>query len=199
MAIRSGQYLDMNCSEVYSDEIVSYNPITGEIIFVDDFSKTTMRDEGNEANVAGFYAWFKLSHGFYHGLYMTKKQVENHAKKYSKAYQYDLDHGKKSSRWSLDFIAMGEKTVIKRLLSKWGILSIDMQKAMKEDQKVYSEDGTGTYADNPQNDALPAADASYTDAAAAADFIDAEIVEPESATEASDPDVANLFGDGGMA
>lgn len=149
MAIRTGQYLDMNCSEVYSDEIVSYNPITGEIIFVDDFSKATMRNEGNEANVAGFYAWFKLSHGFYHGLYMTKKQVENHAKKYSKAYQYDLDHGKKSSRWSLDFIAMGEKTVIKRLLSKWGILSIEMQRAMQEDQKVYDANGAGYYEDNP--------------------------------------------------
>ena len=79
---------------------------------------------------------------------MSKKAVDNHARKYSQAYRYDLDKGKKSSKWTTDFEAMALKTVIKLLLSKWGILSVDMQRAIQDDQKVYDEDGEGTYGDN---------------------------------------------------
>lgn len=200
LAQRSGQYATMGRGVVYEDEIVSYNPIYGDLVLVDDFSKCSQRADGEDDKIAGYLAWFEMNNGFRKEMYMTKKEVEHHALMYSKSYQYDVANHKKSSRWSIDFDAMALKTVIKRLLSQWGILSVDMQTALKEDQKVYDANGTGTYADNPQNDALPAADASYTEAAAAADFIDAEIVEPETATEATDdPDVANLFGDGGMA
>lgn len=148
LAIRSGEYERMNVSEVYADEIQEYNPITGDIRFVDDFSKTTMRSEGNQDNIVGYYAWFKLLSGYRQQLYMTKKDVENHAKKYSASYRYDLNSDKKSSNWSTNFDAMAKKTVIKTLLSKWGILSIDMQKAVIDDQKVYDENGIGEYGDN---------------------------------------------------
>lgn len=180
----------MNCAEVYQDEIVSYNPITGEVVFVEDFSKTKMREEEKLEDLAGFYAWFKLSHGFYHGLYMTKKQVENHAKRYSKAYQYDLAKNRNTSRWSQDFVAMGKKTVIKLLLSRWGILSVDMQTAMREDQKVYDADGAGAYADNPQSDDTP-----YLEAASESDFIEAETTEATPEDEAEAKEMENLFGE----
>ena len=152
LAIRSGEYEDMNCSEVYADELVSYNPITGEVKFVDDFSQTTLRESNDPKKrdyIVGYYAWFKLVKGFKHGLYMTKAQVEEHAMKYSRSYQYDIRSGKNSSRWSQDFDAMAKKTVIKQLLSKWGILSIDMQRAISDDQKVYDKDGNAMYLDNP--------------------------------------------------
>lgn len=64
LAIRSGYYEKMNCSVVYKDELVSYNPITGEVEFVTDFSKCTQRAEGKSENIAGYYAWFKLLTGF---------------------------------------------------------------------------------------------------------------------------------------
>jgi recombination protein RecT len=83
---------------------------------------------------------------------MTRGDVDKHAKKYSQAYQRDLAKGWNSSRWSLDFDAMAKKTVIKQLLSKWGILSIDMQRAVADDQKVFDADGNGLYYDNPEND-----------------------------------------------
>ena len=157
LAIRSGEYEKMNCSEVYQDELVSFNPITGECEFVTDFSDCTQRDEGDPKNIAGYYAWFRLRSGFSKELYMSKKAVQNHAKKYSQAYRYDLSKNKQSSKWSTDFDAMAKKTVIKLLLSKWGILSVKMQQAIIEDQKVYDEQGNDSYSDN-QPDVIAAQD-----------------------------------------
>jgi len=157
LAIRSGEYEKMNCSEVYADELVSYNPITGECEFVTDFSNCTQRDEGDPQNIAGYYAWFRLRSGFSKELYMSKQAVSNHAKKYSQAYRYDLSKNKQSSKWSTDFDAMAKKTVIKLLLSKWGMLSVKMQQAIVEDQKIYDDDGNGSYADN-QPDVVEAVD-----------------------------------------
>ena len=73
------------------------------------------------------------------------------AKKYSQSYRYDLNDNKTSSKWSTDFDAMALKTVIKLLLSKWGILSIEMQRAIQDDQKTFDEDGNESYGDNMQD------------------------------------------------
>lgn len=155
LAIRSGNYKRMNYAVVYKDELKSYNPITGEIEFVDDFSKCTMRMTGAADAVAGYYARFELVTGYVQELYMPRKAVENHARKYSQSYRNDLNKGEKKSKWSTDFEAMALKTVIKQLLSKWGILSIDMQRAVQDDQKTFDETGDGSYGDN-KPDELPA-------------------------------------------
>ena len=157
LAIRSGYYEKMNYAVVYEDELISYNPITGEVEFVKDFSTCTQRMNGEDDKVVGYYAWFRLKTGFSKELFMTKAAVDNHAKKYSQAYRYDLNNKKKSSKWTTDFEAMALKTVIKLLLSKWGILSVDMQRAIQDDQKVYDEEGNGSYGDN-QPDMIPAED-----------------------------------------
>ncbi len=157
LAIRSGYYEKMNYAVVYEDELVSYNPITGEVEFTRDFNSCTQRMNGEYEKVVGYYAWFRLKTGFSQELFMTKSAVDNHAKKYSQAYRYDLNNNKKSSKWTTDFEAMALKTVIKLLLSKWGILSVDMQRAIQDDQKVYDEDGEGSYGDN-QPDMIPAED-----------------------------------------
>lgn len=158
LAIRSGHYERMNYAVVYEDELKNYNPITGEIEFVTDFSQCTQRNAGDETKIVGYYAWFRLKTGFSQELFMSKKAVDNHAKRYSQAYRYDIKEKKKSSKWTTDFDAMALKTVIKLLLSKWGILSVDMQRAIQDDQKVYDEDGNGTYGDN-QPDIVEAQDA----------------------------------------
>jgi len=148
LAIRSGYYKRMNYAVVYEDELKSYNPITGEIAFVEDFSNCSMRAEGDEKKVAGYYARFELTTGYVQELFMSRSAVENHARKYSQAYRYDLNNNKKSSKWSTDFEAMALKTVIKLLLSKWGILSVDMQRAIQDDQKTYDDEGGESYGDN---------------------------------------------------
>ena len=148
LAIRTGEYEKMNCSEVYEDELLRYNPITGECEFVDDFSGCTQRMNGEYDKIIGYYAWFRLKSGFTKELYMSRGEIDNHAKKYSQAYRYDIDKKKQSSKWTTDFDAMAKKTVIKLLLSKWGILSVEMQKAIQDDQKTFDENGDESYGDN---------------------------------------------------
>jgi len=149
LAIRSGAYENMNVSEVYEDELVSFNPITGELQLVKDFSKCTQRKEGQKDKIVGYYAWFKLLTGFKKELFMTTEECRNHAMQYSASYKRDLEKNKTSSKWSTDFEAMAKKTVLKLLLSRWGVLSVDMQRAIIDDQKVFDDNGEGNYLDNP--------------------------------------------------
>lgn len=183
LAIRTGEYEKMNCSVVYADELVGYNPITGECRFVDDFSKCTQRDAGDEESVAGYYAWFRLKSGFTKELYMSRAEVENHARKYSQAYRSDIDRGRSSSKWTTDFDAMGKKTVLKLLLSRWGVLSIDMQKALQDDQKVFDGSGGSAYADNDGDGGEAVIDAFATEADAGEE---ARAVEPEALPAAAE-------------
>lgn len=94
---------------VYEDEIVSYNPIYGDLVLVDDFSECTQRSNGETDHIAGYLAWFELNNGFRKELYMTKEEVKHHALTYSKSYQSDVAKGRQSSRWSIDFDAMALK------------------------------------------------------------------------------------------
>lgn len=148
LAIRSGQYKKMNVAEVYEDELLEYNPITGELIFVSDFKETSQRKNGEKDKIIGYYAFFELNTGFRKELYMTKENCINHAKEYSASYKQDLKKGWSSSKWTTDFDAMAKKTVIKLLISKWGIMTVEMQKAILDDQKVF-ENEEGSYEDNP--------------------------------------------------
>lgn len=148
LAIRSGAYENMNVSEVYEDELVSYNPITGELQLVKDFSQCIQRKEGKKDKIVGYYAWFRLLTGFKKELYMTTEECRNHAIQYSASYKKDLEKNWTSSKWSTDFEAMAKKTVLKLLLSRWGVLSVEMQRAIQDDQKVFDEDGNESYADN---------------------------------------------------
>ena len=99
--------------------------LTGEIEFNAD-SKTSNK-------VIGYAAYFRLINGFEKTLYMTSEQVEKHAKQYSKMYNHE------TSLWKKDFEKMALKTVLKLLLSKYGILSVDMQVALKTDQAVIND------------------------------------------------------------
>ena len=158
LAIRSGAYENMNVAEVYEDELISYNPITGELELTKDFSKCTHRKEGQKDKIVGYYAWFKLLTGFRKELYMTVDECKNHALQYSASYKTDQKKGWTTSKWTTDFDAMAKKTVLKLLLSRWGVLSIEMQKAIQDDQKVYTDDSNGEYADNKEPEKEPAPD-----------------------------------------
>ena len=140
LAMRTSLYEKMNASEVYEDEIESYNPITGEIKFT-DIKEWKLRDKGRKDKIVGFCSFFRLLNGFQMFLYMKKSQVEAHAKEYSKSYSSEYGN------WKKRFDSMARKTLIKLLLSKWGVLSVEMQKAITTDQAVTLEGGAIEYPD----------------------------------------------------
>ena len=134
LAQRTGQYQTLNVSPVCEGELLAINPFTGEINLSHDSKKSD--------KIIGYVAYFKLLNGFEKYCYMTKEECEKHGKKYSKSYD------KPFSKWQQDFDVMALKTVIKRLLGKWGILSIDMQTALESDQAIIKQDETYEYVDN---------------------------------------------------
>lgn len=137
LGMRSGQYKTINVCPVHEGELVESNRFTGEMKF-DEKKRTSDK-------VIGYVAYFRLLNGFEKYLYMTTDQVTAHGKRYSKSY--DNSKGK----WQTDFEAMAMKTVLKMLLSKYGILSIEMQSAVTYDQAtVHSIDGEFSYDDNPE-------------------------------------------------
>lgn len=142
LAMRTGQYKTINAIEIYQGEIEAVNRLTGEIEFNKDESFID-RDI-----VVGYIAYFKLLNGFEKTIYMSKEEMERHAKKYSQSYSSSKDWVSKNSLWATDFDGMAIKTVMKRLLSKYGILSIEMQSAINNDQAVMNNQGKPEYVDN---------------------------------------------------
>lgn len=142
LAIRSGQYKTINAIEVYENEIARTNRLTGEVEFNENDSQI------NRNKVVGYMAYFKLINGFEKAIYMSKEEMEAHAKKYSQSYSSKKDWVVKGSLWTTDFDSMALKTVLKRLISKYGIMSIEMQTAVLNDQAVIDENNNPEYVDN---------------------------------------------------
>lgn len=128
LALRSGQIKSVNTGTIYESEFKGYNKITGEFTI----DETIIPDEDND-EVAGYFAYVQLVNGGEVKQFSRKKQIERFAKKYSKAYSYDLDNNKKSSPWSTEFNAMAEKTVLKQVL-KFVPMSLEMQEAVSVDE-----------------------------------------------------------------
>ena len=139
LAQRSGLFKTINTTDVREGEIVSRDPLTGDIEF-----KWIQNDaERNEKPVVGYLAYFKLLNGFEKNLYMTVEELQAHGAKYSKTYKSG------SSVWKTDFAAMASKTVLKLLLNRYAPLDIVpvLAEAIAADQT----DGKGDYIDNPRN------------------------------------------------
>jgi len=135
LAMRSGQYKTINVTEIYDGELITENRLTGEYEF--DFTARA------SDKVIGFAAYFKLINGFEKTIYWPIEQVDKHGKRFSQTYK------KGYGLWKDDFDSMAKKTVLKMLISKWGILSIEMQNAVKYDQSVIHEDEP-EYIDNEE-------------------------------------------------
>lgn len=135
LAMRSGQYKGLNVTEVYDGELKSWNRLTEGIEF-DPEGRTS--DE-----VIGYIGYFKLINGFEKTTYWTKQEIEAHRVKFNKAKNKTALSGV----WASDYDAMANKTVLRNLLSKWGILSIEMQKAYTTDETVQEIDKSGNMVD----------------------------------------------------
>ena len=147
LAIRSGQYKKLNVLAIKEGELIKFNPLTEEI----DVRLIEDEDIRENTSTIGYYAMFEYVNGFRKAIYWSKTRMENHAKKYSAGYSRDLQHGTQYTFWSKDFDAMAYKTMLRQLISKWGIMSIDMQNALESDMAVINEDGSKDYVDNAEN------------------------------------------------
>lgn len=144
LAIRSGQYKDIDVIEVREGEYLGRNKITGKHQF--EFIKDEIERENKP--IIGYMAYFEYLNGFYKNLYWSKEKMQKHALEYSQAYASDVKKGTNYSFWSKDFDGMAFKTMLRQLISKWGIMSIDIQEALTKDMSVIKEDGTCDYVDN---------------------------------------------------
>lgn len=177
LAIRSGQYLKLNVLAIKEGELKYFDPLNEEIkveLMVDQW------DEREAAPTIGYYAMFELTNGFRKAMYWSKKQMLAHADKYSPAFSKDATivngkYGDKtkvsfadfeagnydskdawmySSFWYKDFDGMAYKTMLRQLISKWGVMSIELRTAFESDMTFEKADGTREYVDNDVNDSI---------------------------------------------
>ncbi len=156
LAMRSGQYRDIDVFYIREGEYLGRDKYTGKqkFEFIED------DDERESRPVIGYLAYFETLNGFRKQLYWTKTKMEKHADKYSQAFSLEAarkleageipkeDLWRYSSFWYTSFDEMAEKTMIRQLLSKWGMLSTDMIQAYDADMAVINADGTKNYVDN---------------------------------------------------
>lgn len=146
LAIRTGQYRKIVTSAIKQGELTFYNPITEEF----GFEPVMDMEIREKLPTIGYYAMFELNNGFRKEIYWSRERMENHARRYSMSYKYDIEKKQSKSFWSKDFDGMAEKTMIRQLISKWGIMSVEMQKAFDGDMAVIREDGSAKYVDHDE-------------------------------------------------
>lgn len=140
LAIRSGQYKKLNVLAIKEGELVRFDPLNEEI----EVNLIEDEEEREKAETIGYYAMFEYTNGFRKALYWSKAKMEAHALQYSAGYRAKKGY----TFWEKDFDGMAYKTMLRQLISKWGIMSIDMQSAIDADMAVIKEDGTKEYVDN---------------------------------------------------
>jgi len=172
LALRSGQYKKLNVLPIKAGELVKYDPLNEEI----EVNLIEDEEKREEAETVGYYAMFEYLNGFRKTLYWSKAKMISHAKKYSPGYKRDLEKGTEWTFWSKDFDGMAMKTMLRQLISKWGIMSIEMITAMDSDMGIIRQDGTVDYVETEdanvvyEQETEPAEEPKQTGSAAAALF-----------------------------
>ena len=158
LAIRSGYYKKLNVLAIKKGELDRFDPLNEEI------EVTLEEDEVKRESLPtiGYYAMFEYNNGFKKAMYWSREKMMIHADRYSAAFSAqkyrDLLDGKipqsemwkYSSFWYKDFDGMAYKTMLRQLISKWGIMSIDLQKAMDGDMGTINDDGSVEYVDSAE-------------------------------------------------
>ncbi len=138
LAMRTGQYRYINAGEILEGEFVSFDKLTGEL----DIS-----GQPTSETVVGYFAHIETVNGFRKSMYWTRERMEAHAAKYSQQY------GNKKMPWHTEFDKMATKTMLRSLLSKYGVMSVEMANAFQaEDNQTPGSDdmlGDGAVDDRP--------------------------------------------------
>ena len=155
LAMRSGQYLDIDVLEIKEGEYKGRDKFTGKQRF--EFIEND--DERDALPTVGYMAYFELLNGFRKQVYWTKAKMLKHADTYSPAFRADKyddyingkipknELYKYSSFWYKNFDEMAFKTLLRHLISQWGVMSIEMQDAFVRDNAVIKENGEPEYVE----------------------------------------------------
>lgn len=152
LAMRSGQYAAMNDFKVNREAFISYNQITEDLVVDPD-----KLDQSSD-DIVGYGFYFRLVNGFQKTVFWSKERCQAHGKRYSQTYK------KGFGLWNDNFHAQALKTVIKHGLSRYGILSVELQQAIVADQGVINEDGSIEYVDNNHKPEIKIAEPVFNEA-----------------------------------
>lgn len=163
LAIRSGQYKKLNVLEIKKGELKFFDPLneTIDCDLIEDYEERT------NAETIGYYAMFEYVNGFRKAIYWSKEKMMSHADRYSPAFSasaYQMlmngeipqkDMWKYSSFWYKDFDDMAKKTILRHLISRWGVMSTEMQTAFENDNSVMHFDADNKIVGEPEETKLP--------------------------------------------
>ena len=181
LALRSGYYKHLNVVAVKEGEYVKYNPFTEELIcnWIED------EEQRETTPTIGYAAMFEYLNGYQKILYWSKDKMLIHADKYSPAFSAaaykkilngevaDKDMWKYSSFWYKDFDDMAKKTMLRQLISKWGVMSTELQSAFEKDASPVEMDNDGNFvASSEKSDVIPAGTPILPEATDAVETID---------------------------
>lgn len=140
LALRSGYYKKINVLPIKEGELISWNPLEEEIKvqLIED------EEEREKTNTIGYYAMYEYLNGFKKAIYWSKAKMIKHAEQYSQGYRAKKGY----TFWEKDFDSMAMKTMLRQLISKYGIMSAELQNAYESDMAVINEDGSKDYVDN---------------------------------------------------
>jgi len=139
LAIRSGQFKNINVRDVKEGELIDEDFLSGEMQFK---KRQTDREQ---AKTIGYMAFIRLVNGFEKTSFWTTEEIQAHAKKYSQTYRRGF------GIWKDNFDVMAKKTVLKLLLSSYAPMSVEqIQTAVQSDQAVFTADNQMVYVDNVQ-------------------------------------------------
>ena len=178
--LRSGQCQSIICETVYEGQLVKKNKFTGEYIFDEDAKKSD--------KIIGFMAYFKLTNGFEKYDYMTIEEVKAHAQRFSQTFR------KGSGIWKDHFEAMGQKTILKRLLTKYAPKSIEMQQMAMFDQSIVKgtvdniDGAIADYADNKKESNIETTYFEEVEATEVVDETTGEVSSTEAVVEVKEDD-----------
>lgn len=116
LALRTGAYKNINVIDIREGELKSYNRLTEEVdvVFEED------DDKRESLPVVGYLGYYKLINGAEKTIYMTLAQIRKHEEKYRKG-------DKQGKGWRDDWDSMARKTLYRKLIGRWGVMSIDYQ------------------------------------------------------------------------
>ena len=146
LALRSGYYKKLNVIAIKEGELISYDALNEEI----EVALITDEAEREKARTIGYYAMFEYLNGFRKAMYWSREKMEAHAIQYSKGYAAKKGY----TFWEKDFDGMAYKTMLRQLISKWGIMSTELEQAYTNDMAILRDGQPPEYFDNQPDEPI---------------------------------------------